>query len=264
MMLFSLIISLGKFSPLFFLYIFPPLNFFRIPARFNVFTLFFASLVIAVGLSIVLRGLKPRLGKFVGAFVLLITVLDLFFHWWGYNLISKMDTFLSGNEFVRSIKSNDDTFLVQTFDPNINWNNHLKDSGWNNQEKYYEFFLNSLSADYNLIFGINHLTAYSALPLNRSELKQSVIHQDRNIQISNNKMELKDGTNKLLDLYGVTYLISSLEIESQSYHRISDVNLGKYNYYLYESQTARGETSLLLRLDQGIYLARLFNNIREY
>lgn len=251
------LLALGKYSPSFFLYIFPPLNSFRVPARFMLLFQFLAIILAAYFARVVAGRLRGKYGYLFYPALIIFTVVDLYFNFWSYNPIGKLEEWLAPGEVSHVLNLDGATWRFDSFDPNTNWNDIFEKSGWKGKDEYYKFFLNSNIANFNLVADIASLSLSpnSGLPTKRYKLWQYLVRKD--IKLEDGKIVIGEKASERLAVSSVKYLISALPIEAPGYRQIFETNRDQYKYFVYESQDARARASFY-------YEWQKINSLTEY
>ena len=229
----TILLSLGRASPLHILFSFPPLNYFRVPARFILFTQLFASLITIYFLKN-LNIKKPAM-KILTSALIALTFADLYLNWANYNPVMETDKLMKSPKSAESLKEKND-FRIYSIAAPKNWNEIFIKSGWQGKEDYYVFFVNALDQNSNILYNTSQLAMFETLPTRRYQLQQSIIKN--NINIAGDKIIIENLAKNLLDTLNVKYLITSIPIEN-SYSQIAQVKKADFSYFVYESQEAR-------------------------
>ena len=237
----SIFLSLGRLSPFFFLYIFPPLNMFRVPSRFILFTQLLAVVLAAYLLEKIVGRLKVNLRTPFLLVVILVTVADLFFNWWSYNPIGTFERWFEKPETAKIIDLENGKYRVFTLAGGTHWNEIFAKRGWENQEDNFLFFRNSLAPNSNLLFDVSHLDGYEVLGPGRFRLLLAFIR--KNIEVNKDRVVLNEHAESELDLYGVRYLISDLPVEGPGYEKVFEAQKDNFKFFVYESKSPRPRAS---------------------
>ena len=233
----SIFLALGKFSPLHVVFSLPPLNFFRVPARFLIFAQFFLAIIAAYCLNKLDNFLPQKLKQKTLMIILIITILELLYRWWDYHPIGKSKEWLDGPETAQFIKSSvSNQFRVYSIASTLNWNNVFVNKGWKNELTNYRFFLNSIDPNTNLFYDIKHFSSYQVLPTRRQVLLHSLISS--NIKLKKESIFIDSLAQNTLSLYGVKYLIAPLPIENDNYQKIFEVKKGEFKNIVYKDNSS--------------------------
>ncbi|MDO8657196.1 MAG: YfhO family protein [Candidatus Levybacteria bacterium] len=214
LLVFSLLLALGKYSPLNTLLLLPPFNFFRIPSRFLFFSSF--SLIILAGLTMdmFLKKIKSIRHRYIiGAIITLIVLTDLFIFGYNYNSVYSAKQWTSPSQTAEFIKQDLSFFRIYNIDLSTNYKEHpfrkarLKANGWSSDLKPYYYLLNWIIPKTNLTYGLNHAGATFALNLKRSE-KFDLLIGENILELDGNEKKISPLSLKLLSLLGIKYFIS--------------------------------------------------------
>lgn len=173
----SFLLVLGKFSPLYFLFSFPPFNLFRVPSRFLLLTVFALSILAGFTFEQIIKWFKRQpLGiKMTKAIkillIILIFILALFDEYrfsYNYPPVSQANWWTAPPETADFLQGK--TTRVATIGAAHLWNKVFLKEGWRNFSPYL-YFRNSLYPNYNALFNIANIDINTGgLPLNRSLL----------------------------------------------------------------------------------------------
>jgi hypothetical protein len=231
----AVLLSLGKYSPLHILFSVPPLNFFRVPARFILFVQFFMVIISAYGI----KNLKDKIPKNgVGIILSMLTLavaLNIYFYWLNYNPVGPAEKWLATPPLAEKIKSGEGR--VVSFGTPKYWNEIFTQKGWEGQSDYYYFFRNSLDQNINLLYGQNQFAMFENLPTRRYQLQQTIINDG--IKAENNVITIAEKAGNLLRFSNVKYMISSVLIETPNARMIDSVSKDGYRYFLYEIENTK-------------------------
>ncbi len=236
--LLSIFLALGKFSPLHVVFSLPPLNFFRVPARFLIFAQFFLAIIAAYGLNKLDNFLPKKLKQKTLMIILIITILELLYRWWDYHPVGKSKEWLDRPETAQFIKSSEsEKFRVYSVASTLNWNKVFVNKGWNNELENYRFFLNSIDPNTNLFYDIKHFSSYQVLPTRRQVLLHSLVSS--NIKPEKESIFIDSLAQNTLSLYGVKYLVAPLPIENNNYQEIFEVKKDEFKNIVYEDNSSK-------------------------
>lgn len=142
------LIALGKFSPLYFIFNFPPFLFFRTPGRYLVGAITLFLVFLAKFLTIYTR--NKTVYKFF-LLILIINLIELIYHTFNYHLWLKPDEIKKPLYALNYIPENSKILVLFT---EGEWNKIFLLNGWTSEEekKGYLFLLNSLYPNSGLIY----------------------------------------------------------------------------------------------------------------
>lgn len=238
-----LLLMLGFSTPLFVLYLFPPLSLFRLPVRFIMFLVFFLSVLFGIGISGVIKmignllmtNLHIREKQVMNAlkFILFILVIgDLLYFAVGYNLKARSIDVLAEPETVSFLRKDNSDYRVMTLGLENPWNDIFDHSGWIGKEEDYIGVLGGIRANWNSIYGIKSLDMYEAVVSGRYWVVRNAIIQD--IMLKEGRFTVGARAKKLLDLYGINYLISPFVVEGSGWEELYKTS-GKTLLYIYRN-----------------------------
>ena len=227
---FSTLLAAGKLAPLYVLFSVPPLNFFRVPARFIMFTQVFMIIIATYGLNILFKKYRI-LNKYFFIFFLLL-IIDFYINWWFYHPIASLKSIEATPSLINNLDTKDlqntKFYSINTGSP---WNDIFTKYGWYNKLDYYNFFYNALEPNLSIFYGINHIESYQVLPTRRQALLQSSIFNNLNIDSSIKPNEL---SKKTMSFASVKYLVTTKPIDDVDFNKVNEVEKDKYKFYLYE------------------------------
>jgi len=227
----TILFALGKSSPLYVFSSLPPLNFFRVPARFILFTQMLLAILAAYGGTI----LKKKLGKGILILILFITILDFFIIWYKYNPTEEVKNIFAKPEILENINPQDlKNFRTLTIGSNKVWNEIFQKYGWENKYDYYKFFRNSIEPNTNLFYSVNTFFAYQILPTRRQNLINSLLQG--NIQIAKDEIQFEETALKILDAYSIKFIITTIPIKNTEFYLKNEIKKDNYNFYLYQKE----------------------------
>lgn len=187
----SLILMLGKYTPFFFVFQIPPLNQFRVPARFLFLFVWSLAILAAVGLD----SIKS---KKLAAVLVVISFIDIFRFAASYNPVISAKQWLAPPETVRLLKSDSTWFRIYPITAIEQWNKIFFSTGWKNIDAFLPF-QNNLDANTNLFWDIPSVNYYkSGLATRRQETWTSLM----------DRYPISSESGKLLSLAGVKYVVS--------------------------------------------------------
>lgn len=239
----SVLMALGKYAPTHILFTFPPLNYFRVPARFILFAQFFSIIIFAFGTDFILKKLmNKKLKTCLFGSLLALIIGDLFFHWYGYNPTREIKDLINPPEIASFIPPEDRNFRIYSLDTQGFWNKVFTRKGWEGQDEFYRFFLNSVSANNNIFYNLSQISSYQVLPSKRQTSLDSFISSG--ITVEDNKININNTARNLLNFYSVKYLITTREIKNSGYLKIAEVKKDDYKYYLFKNTSAQNLAEL--------------------
>lgn len=222
----SLLLSLGKYSPVSFLFKLPPLSFTRISSRFLVFSNFSLGIFAALCLGN-LVGKK----KFSIKVIYLVAIMHFIQVSWtfrNYHLWVDSQRWLLPPEIASQLPQ--DSRII-SFGQSERWNSTYLTDGWQDKETTYYQNRNSLDPNSNMIFGVRQLGVYAQQLPKRQELVQRNMYQDSIL-----------GEN-IRTVFGVTYAVDARSDEFQIIKRdaaLPDIRIGQNIITVKDSGEALG------------------------
>lgn len=242
-LLISVLLSLGKFSPFYFLFFFPPFKLFRVPARFTLFTQFFMVILAAWGIKKIVESYVPsRFRNFLYLILIILTTGELFVNWWSYNPIDKISSWLERPQTAQAINLENGDYRIYSLGAKDTWNKIFVNEGWQGKEDYYRFFRNSLDENLNVVYNLDSFSGNLVLPISHYSLSQIILAQ--NISESHEQIKINENAKKLLDLSSVKYLVSSKPVEAKGYKQIFETSKDEFKVAVYESDTPQKRVSM--------------------
>ena len=237
----TMLLSLGKYSPLHVLFSAPPLTLFRVPSRFILFTQFFIAMLGAFGAHYLIERFRNKKGLLLGIALVSITSIDLFYTWWNYNPIGNIKDWLNPPETAVFLKRNPNSRLI-SLNAAKNWNKIFTRSGWVDQEDNYLFFRNSLDQNLNSVFSLNQFSMFETLRTPRYLAQNSLLNQY--IDYQNGKITISETAASILDTSNVKYIVSTDPVEGATYKKTFEVSKNDFTYIIYESSKTKDLVSL--------------------
>ncbi len=208
----SILLSLGKNSPLQIVYSVFPFSVFRVPSRFLLLTQFSLVLLAAIFLEKLIKK------KLLVLLILLFSIIDIFFYFYNYNPIDQAEKWFQKPEITNYLDSS--TKRVYTIGNQYTWNNVFLNHGWQDNSYYY-FSRNFLERNSNLIFGIDSFQYYESILPERSAFVNEGIQTG--FTFKNNSYDLADSAIDLLAASQITHIISPYEIKSDNLKKITGI-----------------------------------------
>lgn len=255
--------ALGKSSPLYFIYNFPPFNMFRVPSKFLIPAVFFFFMAVSASIFFITQT-RSKILKYLLFGLLCINLLDLLVTGYSYHL------------FVPSSALRVDKTLTQ-LDPRYNyislgateaWNTYFVKKGWTDKKsvRSYIFNINYLYPNSNLQFQKSTLDVNTpGLKLKRvAFIYQMLLSQ---IKIVNNQIEEITSMGKqLLDYTNTRYIISHYPFKAPEINTIDRITQGKETIYVGEVQQQTKTAAIYYFPDSATtvtYLQDLMQKLNE-
>ena len=234
-LVFSLLLALGRNSPLHVLYSIPPLNAFRIPSRYLIFAQFFAAILCAYSLNQLQKFIPKQKFQIIGSIILFVLIIDFYFYWWHYNPIGKTSEWIKTPEILDAVPKSDlENYRTYSVATGKTWNEVFTTKGWENQLDVYKFLLNATEPNSNLFLNINHFSSYQLLPTRRQALQQTLLFT--NINNNQDNVEFEKSAQKLPDAFSIKYLITTQQLETNNhFKKLNEIKKENYTFFLYEN-----------------------------
>lgn len=234
----TILLSLGKSSPLHITFSFPPFNLFRVPSRFILFTQFFLAILAAYGTKKIIETIPSKFRPIIGPFLIAIIIADIFVMWWHYNPTGKFTEWTSQPETANIIQQIDSQARILSLGNAEAWNTTFIPFGWENKTDDYYFFRNALDQNINLLFGINQLQMFETLPTRRYSLQKTFLYD--NIFFNENDITLNEKAKDLLDNSNVKFIVSTKQINNNNYKKIFEIKKNDVEYKIYQTDKNTG------------------------
>ncbi|OGG20797.1 hypothetical protein A3D03_03905 [Candidatus Gottesmanbacteria bacterium RIFCSPHIGHO2_02_FULL_40_13] len=246
MLIVSLLLVLGKDSPLYFVFSFFPFNLFRVPSRYLLLMAFSITMISTSVLEkIWQRCLKLESKKikiapyFFILIVLTIIIGDEYRFTYKYPPVSPSSWWLSKPEILEDINIRNSKILSVAAP--VIWNDIFLKKGWQNMEDYV-FLKNTLFQNSNVFEHLSQTNIYTGgLIPRRFNVLSSLINDisfDKTIKIATLSAIAKNTIN----LAGVNYLTSPYKINDEQISEIKRLtkrsDSGEENIYLYKNLEA--------------------------
>jgi len=229
--IFLVVLSFGKYSPLYFLYNFAPFNLFRTPAKFLLGACFFLFLY-AREIIVFFYVQQKKLYRIVICLLLLLNAVSLAKFGQSYHVFKKHTQILERPELAKTIDE-DDVVLSMYF--NDRWNEVFFKKGWAQKEQIdsYLFFRNNLNPNANLLFNISSADVYTGgLKLKRYDYVLSLLQES--IKKSEDTVRFTDKTKNLLSMLGITHITTPYKLDDRDAILVDFVTHESESIYLYK------------------------------
>jgi hypothetical protein len=238
LLIFSLILALGRYTPFSFLLELPPFSFFRVPGRFLILTMFSLSVLAAYGFDVLFHRLQgdtyrrrsaeggvaqPRMksppgetsikkiAKYrspIAFFVALLILVDLFSFGLFYNPTYQAQKWLSPPQTAQFLTKDKSFFRIYTLGYyDAYYQVYRQYRGWKNLEPYFNL-RESLPPNFGVLSGLNHADGYTALPPERFTQWEKTLQQGIQFNSHEQTSQISELGLKMLRLKNVKYLIS--------------------------------------------------------
>jgi hypothetical protein len=237
-MIFLLIISfllvLGRYSPILFIYFFPPFNYFQIPSRFLVLLIFSLSILAGYGLEMLsLEKINKSAFKFL---LIVLAFASSLFILYLYHPTIPIKDLLKPPESANFLKGK--TGRIYQLGSSWSYIKELQTQGWQDTS-YYLFAKNSLDANLNLLYGSIQTGVYDALLTQRQKLIQSLLINEAKGDLVNFTAVFTPLHKKILNLTSTRFLISPFQFSDPDLKPIKKISPSPNTtwppFYIYEN-----------------------------
>lgn len=228
----SFILMFGTHSLLFFLYSFPPLSWFRIPARWIAILVFAFSILAAFGIDKTLQKYKER---FLASTLIVLIILNLFAFGYGYHARGKTSDWLKTTQTSTFLGQDTTTFRVYTIGNNDVWNKLFLKTGWQKDKNSYIDLLEAPHPNWNLVEGLDQADIYPILITYRFEQIRKILHSEI-IKMPQDRYQIQTPAHRILDMQNVKYVISPFRLRASG---LKLVHITQTNppYHIFENTT---------------------------
>ena len=226
-LVFSLLLSFGRATPLFFIFKLPLMNFFRIPPRLLFFSVF--ALIVLAGFgfdrlqeklltkfSISIRQLSDQFSIF-SLFFLLFTLLDLFSFSYNYHpTVSTKDWIETPPATAEFLQKQQGEFRVVDAGSTPLWNNIFWHYGWQDVLPKYKNLRNSIFTNSNVYWDIKSAGVYSGVQVQGIKDLFDLLKKELAIAPDGALIITEKGA-ELLSLLNVRFFISPVNLVSDDF-----------------------------------------------
>lgn len=167
----AVILMLGKNSPFYFIFDFPPFSFFRVPARYTVIVSFMIVSMSALTTAHIMKIRKHPLYRTIVYFSLGAAVFTLFAFWYPYHDVKSITDVIDVPNSVKTIPKDTALYL---YAPTINHRKIFFSEGWLHPKKY-DIFKNAIRSQTNVFWGISSFNIYSARTIKWLQYADNII-----------------------------------------------------------------------------------------
>lgn len=219
----SLLLVLGKNSPIYFIFSIFPFNLFRVPSKFLLLSTFSLSILAAYLIDRFTKFTKtvktvPRIQMQTIAYIcigviFILLVIDEYKFSYNYPPLTPANWWTDPPEITKIIEKN--KRVISPTAP-YNWNQVFYKKGWQNPRPYL-YFKNSLYPNLNALFSIGNVDINTGgLIPRRLSFITSIV---KNIEVDEDKKEasISSRLENVLNLTSTNYLISSYKINNRTF-----------------------------------------------
>ncbi|GIW63380.1 MAG: hypothetical protein KatS3mg091_182 [Patescibacteria group bacterium] len=247
---FFLLLALGKYSPLYFLFNLPPFIFFRTPGRYLIPTVFFLTLFTAIILNKTIN--KNRLLKLLILILFVINLFILTIQIKNYHLLISKDKIQTTPEILKYIPKQ---AKIASLDMPKEWNKVFKTNGWQSdlETSAYLFFRNYIYANSSLIYDLRDYTINSG---GLKPIKTVYLESILTTLVNSNDCEQ---LSKYLQIINVDYFISSSNLNCLNHIKTFNFENNKYIFtiHLYKTKNNKDIVYVPDKIKTAIYFEDL-------
>lgn len=226
----GLLLALGTAAPLHPLFSIPPFSYFRVPARFLIFSFFAAATICSFAAE---KLSTKKWGRAILYLALVLICIDIFKSWHNYHMTVKKDDYFKTPQIGQNIPQMARIFALNPQKP---WNKTFLQKGWENQQDFYLFQKNFLAQNANISFQKTSTLVYGGITSRRQQLTELLTNYD--FKDDNQIFTIKRVSQNTLDFTSTEYLTSSQPIISQNLQFQKSTTAKDQTIYLYKNKTA--------------------------
>jgi len=205
---FSLLMILGRNSPLYLLYNFLPLSFFRVPSRFLLLTDFSLAIISAIVVEnfFIRFKIKQKIMLILGLTLIIFQIFNIFYYFYNYHAVNIPQNLFSTPDTIKYLNQNKNDERIYTIDDAQEWNKIFFDSGWQDV-KAYDKFKSGIFGHSNLYFNNAKANYFVQFPTRRMTIIDqlySINIEDRNT----NTYRLATGSARLMGLNSIKFVLT--------------------------------------------------------
>lgn len=232
--LLSVILALGKFAPLAFIWQVPPFSFFRMPARFLLLAMFSLATLAAFGFDGLTQKIQ-RQRSFLALGAAIFILFDLFPFASKYNATYPSQKWLSPPQSAQIFKEDPSFFRIYSLGGyEAYYQVYRQFRGWQKDIEPYFNLREGLTLNLNLLWGLN--LAGAGWGDAKSNRWQEILGQNMNLAPEQNLSQPNPSAIKMLRLLNVKYVVSYFKIVGDDFILKREVNFTteQPGFYLYE------------------------------
>jgi len=252
----SLLLMLGKNSPLYLVYSFFPFNFFRVPSRFILTLIFSIVLLSGFGLQTLLAIVNQRLNNkkiILGISMIMITlsIFSVMKTAYDYGPVGNAAMWLSKPETAKYLADTENVRIYST-NEREKWNQIFLKEGWADWEPFYQR-RNNLNPNSNTLYDVPGLGLYAAFMPGRTESILGMLSLSFH-EVENGEITLTKLGEKLLQVNSISHLLTPAAITERELTKKVELK-NDNDFYIYKI-----DSSAPIRLSQD---PRYVNTIKE-
>lgn len=226
----SVMLAWGKYSPLYVLYTIWPLNLFRVPSRFLWLTVFGFIILAGLGFDRISRRTKSGFVRLLLVIVILMSYLQLTTLWWRYHLVIPARELFATASIIEP-PSNTTVFTIGYAAIH---NKEFTTQGWGNHLYYRDLYRNGFTPDANAFFGVRQHEVYIGRNLYRSDLGNTLLQQT----LSTSETQATLSSDVVLNLFGIKTVLSFVPVTSNTLVLTQEGNSAAGSLRMYDNPGA--------------------------
>lgn len=224
----SMLLMIGKFSPIYFMYSLWPFNIFRVPSRFIWIFVFFVISISTLTFQSLYKQLSSQIVRVVLLFLLVINICISIAPLYHYQAIKPAKRWLQKPEVAQYF---DTSKKIYTITPAGIHNDEFMYRGFPDLEYYY-FLRNALDPNSQTLWNYTHQDVYAGRFLKRLNIMDKYIRDE--IEVDNYAVSISPLGFELLRLNNVGVIISHGELHHDDITLLGSVHDGIRSFFVYE------------------------------
>ncbi len=202
----SFLLMWGSGSPIYLIYSFWPFNLFRVPSRFLWIFVFALVTIASMGLQSLFHMTRKKVNVRFSFFLIALHIFTLFSLWKNYHLLVPAKSWMRDPKLLKVLP---DQAKIYSIGNEQAHNATFLSSGWIDPTPY-EALRTTLAADSNILWRVASHNVYAGRTLRRSDIADNLLTSQ--IHITNNIATISAIAQKMLDLFSVTHIISTVAL----------------------------------------------------
>ncbi|MEW6095028.1 MAG: YfhO family protein [bacterium] len=227
LLIFSILLVLGKYGPLFPLLKLPVLSTFRFPARFLMLVDFSLAILTAFGIEVLLN--KVKFKKIIKCCILPIIVIDLFIFGLKFNPTISPKLWFEKPESVKFLEKDKSIYRIYSLGAEATWS-HVYFSishGWRKNLLPYLKHREILAVNSNLLHGVSNADAYFPLLPLRPWMFKKFIEQNINFDNRRGIAIIPPHLMKIMSMLNINYILSFYQVENEKLDLVKTIDVGE-------------------------------------
>ncbi len=236
--LLGMLFAWGKYSPIYFLYSFWPLNLFRVPSRFIWIAVIGLILLSMVTLEQFAKKKAVSWYRFAPIILVAIHVVILLFPWRSYHMLVPAADWLAKPESTRFLGAG----RVYTIGANETYNRFFIPSGWTQTEPYH-FLRNGLPANGSIVWSTPQYEVTSGRRLRRMSAIDDLF--GRSFTVQDTQATASANAYKLLNTFTIGTVLSHYTLTQDSLMPITTLSIPDANLHILRNPAALARIRLV-------------------